>query len=600
MRSNVQKNLKKHTSKASKIFHGEPAKKTKLILLGCLLLAVFVIYFLNGLQFTGPAYLGDEIGHLTKAALFAGYPLDGASSYHGGYSIFLAPVFFFLTDPFLVWKGIVAVNSLLFASSFLVLYHILRKLFPQQNFWTVFAGVVACAVYPSWIVMSGYAFASPAFIFTFVVSVALLLRVDARKPFTSVLFGMSVGFLYWIHLVGIAVVAAAVLAMLLFAISKKKFRTFGTFLITASLMVIVYRFFMHELLNNLMTPVGYAAFDHYGSLGSMFYSKALSITFWERVFVIILGQSAYLLAASLGIIGFGLSHAFGKLRTKKRTFSVDSSESVVLVFLITSLLAVLLMGGILFALYIYREGALRVDHWIYGRYIEMVLLPLLGIGLMALWKRTRALFYAGWVVLVGLILQIISDGSNTANYNNLINTISFWPQYLRADVDFLLWFVVAALGILAAFTLGKKLLLLMLLPLLFLSVNSQNKHHNGILSNHSKPSVGLVRIVRGTDTKCVGFKEYDTSSYEKQRLNMYAFYFYDYRLERTAFDVWQKNTCDFYLSFDKETVRAGEFMVGQETGFMKNLYLYSDSQESITTQEADETDFIPATSQGQQ
>ena len=51
-----------------------------------LMLTIFLTYWLFSSQYTGPAYLSDEIGYLTKAAAFAGYPVDMASHWHGGYS----------------------------------------------------------------------------------------------------------------------------------------------------------------------------------------------------------------------------------------------------------------------------------------------------------------------------------------------------------------------------------------------------------------------------------------------------------------------------------------------------------------------------------
>lgn len=71
-----------------------------------------LLYLLCSWVFTGPTYLQDEIGYLTKAAFLAGHTIDGPSSYNLGYSIFLSPLFVMFSSTVLIWKGIMAINTL--------------------------------------------------------------------------------------------------------------------------------------------------------------------------------------------------------------------------------------------------------------------------------------------------------------------------------------------------------------------------------------------------------------------------------------------------------------------------------------------------------
>ena len=64
---------------------------------------VGILYFIINLKSRGPTYQQDEIGYLINAAFLVGNVVDGYSSYHSGYSIFLAPIFLLLKNPFDLW-----------------------------------------------------------------------------------------------------------------------------------------------------------------------------------------------------------------------------------------------------------------------------------------------------------------------------------------------------------------------------------------------------------------------------------------------------------------------------------------------------------------
>ena len=118
---------------------------------------VFIAFFLISLRFTGPAYLSDEIGYLTKAIAISGDPVSFPTKWYGGYSFFLAPVFIVLGSPKVEWYGIMAINALLWSLSAGLLYSLLRNLFKNRRPSTVLLVVALSMMYPSWLIVSGYA-----------------------------------------------------------------------------------------------------------------------------------------------------------------------------------------------------------------------------------------------------------------------------------------------------------------------------------------------------------------------------------------------------------------------------------------------------------
>src|SRR5437588_10572816 len=95
-------------------------------------IAIGCVYLAASWHISGPAYLRDEIGYLANAAFLAGYRIDAASSFHAGYSLLIAPAFL-LSEPKLVWKAVLAINAILWAANFAMLYVLLRRVLPHMQ-----------------------------------------------------------------------------------------------------------------------------------------------------------------------------------------------------------------------------------------------------------------------------------------------------------------------------------------------------------------------------------------------------------------------------------------------------------------------------------
>ena len=139
---------------------------------------VFAVYLTVNWSFAGPTYLQDEIGYLANAAFLSGHPIDGASSYHFGYSLFLLPAFWLFSTTGAIWKAVLVTNALLFAAAFAVLYVILRR-FNESRISCVAATLITAA-YPAYVTIAGYAYSSVAEILVFLCACAALLWASCR------------------------------------------------------------------------------------------------------------------------------------------------------------------------------------------------------------------------------------------------------------------------------------------------------------------------------------------------------------------------------------------------------------------------------------
>jgi len=95
-------------------------------------LALFAARLLVSIVRTGPLVVADEIGYLTNARALAGGlggQLEQAPFYRGGYSLLLAPIVGFFSDPDVSYHLILVLNAALGASLFPLLYLLARRVF---------------------------------------------------------------------------------------------------------------------------------------------------------------------------------------------------------------------------------------------------------------------------------------------------------------------------------------------------------------------------------------------------------------------------------------------------------------------------------------
>lgn len=507
--------------------------------LGFLLLAVFLVYWLYSRQFYGPAYLCDEIGYLSKAAVFAGYAVDMATSWQGGYSLMLAPLFRIFSDPYMLWQAILALNALMFSASFFMLFCFLRGLFPEKSFWQLMAAVALSACYPAWITMSGYAFATPGFVLIFMAALLALQKAEGGKGWSLWLHSLFVGFLYWLHPVGLAVVVASALAVLVMVWPKRLFWLWGLHVVALLGLVGAYKFGVHPWVNTVMTPEGYTALGHYPDT-SFVLEKLLSPDFWKSWPVIILGQSSYLFIASFGVVALAMAEVWQR-RDEAAGFAV------------LSVFGIVALGSLAVATSYANGQWISINHWMYGRYSEMALLPLLGIGFLAVWRHRNFLYTAVFVLIAGVIVNGFSDG-HTNTYNNLVMIPSLWPVAFAVHGSYFQWGLIGAVGI-AVIGLRKKWFVILAIPVFMMCLYLQNYWHSDILADYSKPRLDGVVRTNFEIGETIGFDPYlpeEATLLHEERYYLYSYYFFNYNYRRMSPEEWLSTAEGPYLTYRPE------------------------------------------------
>jgi hypothetical protein len=545
-------------------------KKCRVFLVASLMLLVFVGYSLYSLQFHSPAILSDEGGYLTKALAFSGVKVDAASSWQGGYPILISPIFRLFSDPNIEWRLVLEANAIMWTISAVLLFYVLRRFFPKKSNLTVALAVAVSLAFPGCISMTALAYATSAFVMVLMMALAALIKSKFELNWYLIIFALLAGYLFWIHPTGIVFILAVILYFIARGILYGNFKKY---LLPIAIMLAVSFFYFMVMLpwfNYIMTPVGATIRNHYDDFAIRFLLRFTHSWYWIDVLGVFMGQISYLLISSFGIVGLGaywLFYGAGKgIKQRFKNIMSDMPRSI-LAIIILSIIGASIMVAIYFPADIIP---LSQDQWIYGRYVEMYILPLIGVGLLADWKLRPILWSAGIVLFNGILLSFIVNSSNTILYSYVPGKLDtglvfiFWPAVFSGIIPslalgacYLVLFTISCLGILFvgyAISKNKKGLLILLLLISLLALRDQVVEHTDSENTYSGYS-GFVELIMKNYRKgsCVGFSD-KLTDYELSRLNYIKFYLHEYSVERINSTEWL-NKCDGpYLTYDVKFV----------------------------------------------
>lgn len=534
-----------------------------------------VAYFAISLRFKGPGYLADEVGYLLNAAALTGDRIDGASSYHFGYSLLIAPAFLVSDNPKIIWPVVQALNAAMFGASLVALYAVGERLAPEASTIRRLGALIVCALSPIPLVMAGYAFATPAFVLVYILSVLALLEA-AENNGALLAHGALVGFLFWVHPVGAGVIVASLAAIVLVAIRS---RTWVVPFCAAAIeitAVALYRLVLSPVLVQWMTPAGFQPQLHYESFDL---ANVTPYVLWEAV-IRGVGQLSYIAIGTLGFAVLGFAASLYAVFKAPRP-----ANRAACAYMTLSLLGVVGIGALMFAA---TPETTRPDHWMYGRYADGAVLPLLMLGLLTTgyrrWAPLCILIPAAFVALVYITPgtpDLALSRSGLWPGLNLVNLVSFWPATLPDGTTLaaaiLLGGAIAALAVL----LPRWAATAVILSAFGLCAYVQLAWHHRVLTIVSKPS-DLPEVVRRSwpSGSCIGLDP-DLPENEAWRVNLYKFHLHDYDIRRMTLDEWRAHCNGPFISSDFTDVGAGTKVATRETD--SGLLLLSVFDRPITT-----------------
>lgn len=317
-----------------------------------------------------PIIHADELGYLSTGH-FLGQGGDlPTHKYHPGYSFLLAPLFWLNPEVLFVYRGALILNAALLAAIAPLLWVLLSRLVPSLPTPVHASSVAVAAVYPPLVLYLNTAMAEALLIPGFVL-LALLASAAFETPTLARAAGagLAAGALVLVHPRMLPVVVALIVAgVLAFRPWHKHPLALLGLLGGAGGGLAAQR----AIVAQLSGPARASAED----VGTRLAEGHADLGMLTGLASVLGGQLFYLSATTLGLAALG---AFVSVTGLYRTLTrrVRTTRDHLLAFLALS------FGGVWLLSATFTNAGTRVDHVLYGRYNDAVVLPLLALGLAA-------------------------------------------------------------------------------------------------------------------------------------------------------------------------------------------------------------------------
>jgi hypothetical protein len=338
----------------------------------------------------GPVNFADETGYLANTRVMSGGVIGNlslASFYRGGYSLLLLPAYWLGDGPQSQYHFVLATNALLSSLVFPLLYVMLTRVFTVPVRAACIAAFLA-ALYPPLVVTTQYAWAESLLpVLVLVCAVTLGAVVGARQPRAAmgwaIACGGCAGALYTTHGRTAPLVVLLLGLLLLLALLRRDLAASSAAGVVATVVVAAAGQRLNGWLSarNWGTRLGgdlHRVLENARDLGSLGNVGALGM-----------GQYWYVFVATFGLVVLGLVYTGARLvspRPLRRHPTLGwaagretAGAPVVSAFLMGSLVGLTVLVGL------FLRPPVRPDHVVYGRYVEILVPPLLALGLVRLW-----------------------------------------------------------------------------------------------------------------------------------------------------------------------------------------------------------------------
>ena len=502
--------------------------------------------------------LHDEFGYWNNAAFLAGYDWSGISSispyYSFGYSVILAPFFFFFSDPVIMYRAAIVLNAFLYVFSFLLSVACVRRLFRDLSFSFTAAVCLLTSLYCNNLIQVNMTWSEALLYFLFWVLTYSFIRYEETDGLGwLLLFLGGLAYAYVVHQRALSVVIAGVLSVIISKLISGSRASLRNLLIGVGILAVL--FIAAVLVKTWLQGSIWvwedssvaARNDYSGQIGKVLriFTEFDSLKSFLIEFA---GKFFYLFVASGFLIYWGMRKCVCETIQGVRS----RRPRVIWLFLLTSVIFTMGISAVFFL-----DGG-RLDIILYGRYTEFTVGPLLALGVLHLYRERpglRSFLFA--LVLFGVCGVIIRPSLNGAGDYIYAMAVGTSPFYTPQTREFhWLWCMAVSVAlacvVYAAARLRRKWVVIpaVLLLLFYWFVCSRQVMDNGI--NYSQQYIENVPIlteaIRDTDDSVpVYFVSNDDFGVENWRIEHVQYLMPEKRIQKIDRDNLADLTGDYFL-----------------------------------------------------
>lgn len=514
-------------------------KLLKILWIILLAVCLFLYYFSNLKNISTIWELPDEAGYLYNASYFSGRKWDSYSSigtaYYGyGYSVILVPLFLICKTGVELIKTAILVNYLLVIFSFLLQSYIFCKIFNRCNVYVSSAIALVTNLFPYSIVSANKVLCETFLNFQVWIIALLLYKlfITHKKKYYA-LTGFLCSYIFYTHSRAIAVIVVVWGVLFLYTYLYHDRKGFIVFTLSFCMFFLLGHLIENNLMDSLLVSSQNVNNQVGNNLGIDFILQRLSWLFniknSERYIVSFFCRIFYVISASGLIIIWASVYIWKNVIRKIKEMKTFGTYNWMLLY----------FGGtfaVMFVLCCLSGAGLPSDftYVFYGRYIEYVVSPLIGIGIIAYLEKTDLQYgyILVFLIIVGLIVgeeinfldsdAVRIDTARIAGFSYWISKNRNYSEFIFSQTLLLMIGYSLLLLISSRFAKGNKIIILLIAAGFLLNSQKSKEIINNVNLEKSKEIEIANYIIQNNEENTVCFinEEYD---YKWNCMRMQAF-----------------------------------------------------------------------------
>lgn len=440
-----------------------------LIAVGICLICFFVLRNLNSLN--SITVLDDEFGYWGIANYIKGNnwsEILGTVPYYGFGSAWLYALILSLVETSsTAYKIAIIFNCLFLVVSYFISIYLFKKKYPNINGYIIVIFAIFTSLYPNTIVQSQIGWVESMLYCWFWISLLLLYKIEdstKKMPYVTI-FSIWTVFGVMIHMRTIGIVASALLIFVVYRLNDKISKSDMAIGIFVIIFVIIAFIFIKEsvtgniynsstILNSFskVSTTNYNEFS--GQIGKIL--SVFSINGFISLLLSIFGKLYYLILSTFFLILFFLSRSTIALLNSIRNKFVETDN--LSIFVLVSFVSTLLISSV----FMINLGD-RGDTFLYGRYVELLIGPVLMYSLTYVYEKHPTYKSSlGIIILTTFCTKVIVKvfeyaGFTTFHVTNIAGVSAYFldaSHYFTSPYDLIVKYIL--IGSIVVYIINNK------------------------------------------------------------------------------------------------------------------------------------------------